>query len=261
MNQEILNSINKGQIAAIIPARSGSKGVPGKNIRKLQGFPMIAYSIAAARMSSVIDRIIVSTDSEEYAAIARDYGAETPFLRPAELASDKSTDIDFMEHAINWLYENEGSVPEFFVHLRPTYPLRDVDKIEDAVIRMKNDPNASSLRSAHIADVSPFKWFQKTSDGYFHPMFEGMTLDDANRPRQDFPTVYIPDGYVDVVRTECIVKNDVLHGDKMIGYVVEDGIDVDTLKDMAHLEQLIAGTSSSLISWMNDNYGDLKETK
>ena len=123
MNLDILKDIRDDLVVAIIPARSGSKGVKNKNVRCLQGYPMISYSIVAARMSNSINRVIVSTDSERYGRIAQYYGAEVPFLRPAELALDMSSDIEFMEHAINWLYENEGFVPEYFVHLRPTYPL------------------------------------------------------------------------------------------------------------------------------------------
>ena len=104
MNSEILEHIDIGKVFAIIPARSGSKGVKNKNIRPLNGYPMIAYTIAAAKLSKNIDRVIVSTDSEQYAEIARKYGAETPFLRPAEISGDRSTDIEFMRHAINWFY-------------------------------------------------------------------------------------------------------------------------------------------------------------
>ena len=259
MNAEILNAIENGKVAAIIPARSGSKGVKNKNIRCLKGYPMMAYSIAAAKMSGRISRVIVSTDSEEYAAIARYYGAETPFIRPKELASDRSTDLEFMQHAINWLYENEHALPEFFVHLRPTYPLRSIDIIDEAVALMQEDPSAFSLRSAHVADVSPFKWFRKTEDGYFRPMFDNMSLDDANMPRQAFPPVYIPDGCVDVLRTGSIVKTDLLHGDKMIGYVVDDGVDVDTLKDMEKLERLIETADLPLVGWLKEHFKTLEE--
>ena len=120
MDKKILEHIDKGKVFAIIPARSGSKGVKNKNIRLLNGYPMIAYTIAAAKLSENIDRVIVSTDSEQYAEIAQKYGAEVPFLRPAEISGDTSADIEFMQHAINWFYENEGKVPEYWLHLRVT---------------------------------------------------------------------------------------------------------------------------------------------
>lgn len=250
MNKDILNHINKGQVFAIIPARSGSKGVKDKNIRLLNGYPMISYSIAAAKLTSSIDRVIVTTDSREYADIANRFGAETPFLRPAELAGNTSTDIEFMEHAINWLYENEGSVPEYWVHLRPTNPLRNCEIINEAIRQFKNDDSADSLRSAHPADVSPFKWFLETSDGYYKT-FGGVPLDDANKPRQAFPDVFIPDGYVDVLRSDYIISHDLLHGTKMIAFHSPESVDVDTLRDFEVLEQLIAEYQGDVIDYLS----------
>ncbi len=259
MKNDILSAITKNTVYAIIPARSGSKGVKNKNIKCLLGYPMLAYSIAAAKLSQGIDRVIVSTDSERYAEIAKYYGAEAPFIRPAELADDNAKDIDFMEHLINWLYENEGRVPEWFVHLRPTYPLRDPKVVEKAIYTMKSDSSASSLRSAHIASVSPFKWFLRSNDGYFQPMYDDMTLDDTNKPRQIFPDVYIPDGYVDLLSTSNIVRNDTIHGDKMIGFVVEDGVDVDTVKDFEKLEEIMPQQDNPIISYLRENFKPLEE--
>ena len=259
MDTQILGTIVKNSVVAVIPARSGSKGVKNKNVRCLQGYPMIAYSIIAAKMSEDVDRVIVSTDSNYYGRIAEYYDAEVPFLRPAELASDKSTDIEFMEHAINWLYANEHKVPEYFVHLRPTYPLRDYHLIGEAIRRIKNDSQATSLRSAHKADVSPFKWFQMKNNTYFRPMYDDMTLDDANKPRQAFPNVYIPDGYVDILRTDNIVKNDNMHGTCMIGFIVDDGVDVDNMRDMEKLEAMFKDIDFPILSYLKENYKPLEE--
>jgi len=101
--------------------------------------PIIAYSIAAARKSKLINRIIVSTDSMKYANLAKEYGAEAPFLRPTELADDKSTDYDWVKHLLNWLVENEGNTPEYLVHLRPTTPLRDPELIDSAIEKFMNN--------------------------------------------------------------------------------------------------------------------------
>lgn len=259
MNEKILEIIKKNEVVAIIPARSGSKGVKNKNIKCLQGYPMIAYGIAACKMCRSIDRIIVSTDSEEYAKIANYYGAETPFLRPAEISGDNSTDIEFMEHAINWLAENESSVPEFFVHIRPTYPLRETKIMEEAVEKMKKDKTATSLRSAHLASNTPYKWFNLCEDGYYKSIRDDLTLDEANNPRQAFEDVYIPDGYVDVLRTEFIVKNNLLHGDRMIGYIVPSGIDIDALKDLEYLEYFITKNESEILNYLRKNYKELNQ--
>ena len=117
----------KENVLAIIPARSGSKGVPGKNIAILGGHPLIAFSIVAAKLAG-IERVLVSTDSEEYARMAKQYGAETPFLRPAEISSDQSTDFEFMRHAMDWMVDKENLAPEYWLHLRPTTPFRDPQK-------------------------------------------------------------------------------------------------------------------------------------
>lgn len=221
---------------AIIPARSGSQTVKNKNIALLHGFPMLAYSIAAAKVIPEIARVIVSTDSEEYAEIARRFGAEVPFIRPEEISGSKATDIQFMNHAIEWFRENEGVLPEYWVHLRPTTPLRDPEKVREAIIKMQQDSSADSLRSGHSVPLCPFKWFWKSDDGYFQTI-NGITLDEANGPRQSFPQIYIPDGYVDVLRTKSIVEKKVMHGDKMIAYVSPETVDVDNVSDLEELRK------------------------
>ncbi|HEY5903570.1 MAG TPA: acylneuraminate cytidylyltransferase family protein, partial [Anaerolineales bacterium] len=112
------------QVLAVIPARGGSKGIPRKNIRLFSGWPLLAWSIAAAQQAETVSRVIVSTDDEEIAAVGREYGAETPFLRPAEFARDDTTDLPVFEHALRWLDEHEGYRPEVVVQLRPTSPIR-----------------------------------------------------------------------------------------------------------------------------------------
>src|ERR1700761_5649374 len=148
------------KIYAIIPARGGSKGVKGKNVRLLGGHPLIAWAIGAGELARTVDRVIVSPDSEEIAEVARRYGAEVPFMRPATLAADRSPDRDFVIHALNWFLENEGAEPDLLVHLRPTTPLRDPVKIDEAVSAIVEAPEATALRSAHALAESPHKMFQ-----------------------------------------------------------------------------------------------------
>ncbi|MBI1855503.1 MAG: acylneuraminate cytidylyltransferase family protein, partial [Chloroflexi bacterium] len=121
------------EILALIPARGGSKGIPRKNIRSFAGYPLIAWSIAAAKQSGLVTRIIVSTDDDEIAAVAREWGAETPFMRPTELAQDKTLDLPVFEHALKWLAENENYKPDVLIQLRPTSPIRPRDLVDDAV--------------------------------------------------------------------------------------------------------------------------------
>ena len=147
------------KVCALIPARGGSKSIPKKNLLNIKGYPLIAYSIAAAKLSKAIDRIVVTTDSKEIGEISKKYGAEVPFLRPAEFAQDTSTDKEFLEHAILWFEKNEGKAPDYFVHLRPTTPLRDPEKIDEAVESMLKNPEENALRSAHATTIVPQKLF------------------------------------------------------------------------------------------------------
>ncbi|MDD5596486.1 MAG: acylneuraminate cytidylyltransferase family protein [Victivallaceae bacterium] len=229
-------SSNLSNAYAIIPARCGSKGVVGKNTKVLGGHPLIAYSIAAAKAAKEIDRVIVSTDSEEIAEIARDYGAEVPFLRPAKFAEDNAPDRDFLVHAIEWFQSHERTIPHYWVHLRPTTPLRDPALIDDAIRNISKHSHYSSLRSAHEAGESPFKWFMMNSRREFIP-FRSLTGEDYSvMPRQMCPKVYIPNGYVDVLRTKVIMTEESIHGDNIFGYLTPFCREVDSPEDFELLE-------------------------
>lgn len=243
-----MKPIQEGLIYAIVPARSGSQGVRNKNIRLLGGHPLMAYSIAAGKLTPGISRVIVSTDSREYAEIARSYGAEVPFLRPAEISGGEATDFTFMDHAIRWLDRHENVLPEFWVHLRPTSPLRDIEIVKNAIERMQTDPTADSLRSAHRTDLCPFKWFWER-DGYYQT-FNGITLDEANGPRQKFPTMFIPDGYVDVLKTKYIVEHGQIHGTRMIAFEVPPTTDIDSLDELEKLQQEITDFHSEIPAYL-----------
>lgn len=251
----------KDQVVALIPARGGSKGVPRKNIRLLGGYPLIAYSIAVCKLSKEIERVIISTDDEEIAEISRKFGAEVPFLRPEELAGDKSGDIGFVEHAINWLQDNEGGVPEYLAHIRPTTPLREPNKVDEAIRKIKNCRESTSLRSAHPAPESPLKWFVKSDKGTFEPFAEGISNDEANNGRAGFTDVFIPDGYIDVLKTEYIVSSGLLHGDMMLSYVSPFCTEVDTEEELEYLDYELNRKGSILYNYLEEKYsryrGDL----
>ena len=227
-------------IVAVIPARSGSKGVPDKNIKLLAGHPLIAYSIAAARLAKNVDRVIVSTDSERYANIAREYGAEVPFLRPVEISGDSSSDYEFIKHALDWMKENEGYQPEYFVHLRPTTPLREPKHIDAAIERIRQNDNATSLRSVHEMSETAYKTVE-IDRNYLKCICSGsFDLDAANQPRQVFPKTYIANGYVDIYKSSYVVKNKKILGDKVIAYVTPRIFEVDTIEDFDYLEYQVA---------------------
>ena len=226
------------KIVALIPARSGSKGVPGKNIKPLAGFPLIAYSIKAALKSKLIDRVIVSTDSEEYANIAREYGAEVPFLRPSELSGDKAADTDFFKHAIDWFIENEGEVPEYFAHLRPTTPLREPNVI-DTALKSFIGSDFTALRSVHKMTESSYKSFE-IEDGKLKCLCGGnFDIESANLARQAYPSTYDANGYIDVVRSEMVIQKNLIHSDRVQAYVTDVSYEIDELSDIDFLEYLI----------------------
>jgi len=144
-------------VLAIIPARGGSKGIPRKNIRQFSGTPLIAYSIAAGTQADLVTRVIVSTDDPEIADVARQFGAEVPFMRPKELAQDDTLDTPVFLHALKWLDEHEGYRPELVVQLRPTSPLRPVGLVDEAITKMRENPQADSLRGVVPAVKTPIR--------------------------------------------------------------------------------------------------------
>ena len=213
-------------------------------------YPLIAFSIAAAKLAGV-ERVLVTTDSEEYADIARHYGAETPFLRPAEISSDRSTDYEFMRHATEWMLQKEKSVPEFWIHLRPTTPLREPQILKDAFELIQLHPEASSLRSGHETPESPFKWFLKDEKGFFIGLRKDLTPEKVNQPRQNFPKIYNPNGYVDIVRSSHVLNQKTLHGKKMLVFKSPLCTEIDTQEDFEYLEYQLQKHGSKLENYLN----------
>lgn len=239
------------KVLALIPARGGSKGVPKKNIKLLENFPLISYTIAAANLSKKIDKVVVTTDSKEIADIALSFNAEVPFIRPSNLASDLATDIDFVIHSLDWLEANENYIPDLVVLLRPTTPLREVNYIDDAIELLINNEIATSLRSSHIVSESPFKWFV-IKDGFYTPICDKYSLEDTGKPRQFFPDVYIPNGYVDIIKTNFIKTHNSLYGNHILGYTTPTGHEIDTLDDFEYIEFQISKNSTDLLKYLKE---------
>ncbi|PXV91861.1 CMP-N-acetylneuraminic acid synthetase [Lachnotalea glycerini] len=232
------------KVLAIIPARSGSKSVKNKNIREINGKPMIAYSIEHAKASKLIDRVIVSTDSEVYAKIAREYGAETPFIRPAEYALDTSLDLEVFEHALSFLEEKEGYIPDLVVQLRPTYPIRKVQDIDNMITRMLGDKTIDSMRCIAPAKEISYKMWHKLKDGSLSPIMKEIK-ECYNMPRQQLPDVFYQNACIDVIRTDVITKNHSMSGDKIVGYEMEENFDIDTEEEFRKAEEYLKITSGN----------------
>jgi CMP-N,N'-diacetyllegionaminic acid synthase len=221
-------------VLAIIPARSGSKSVPHKNLRPFRGKPLIAHSIGQALAARNVDRVIVSTDSPDYARIAREFGAEAPFLRPDAIAQDLSTDLDVFLHALDWLEANEHYRPELCVHLRPTYPLRSVADVEGAVDLLRGRPDADSVRSVTPAPHTPYKmWRLDDAGGLLRPLLESDIPEAYNMARQALPPVYLQNAAVDVVRAEVVQQRRSMTGARILAYPMPEIHDIDTEFDFA----------------------------
>jgi N-acylneuraminate cytidylyltransferase len=233
---------------ALIPARGGSKSIPRKNIRLFAGHPLIVYSIAAGVAAQTISRVIVSTDDEEIAAIARQYGAETPFSRPAEFALDQTPDLPVFQHALTWLAENENYHPQIVVQLRPTSPLRRVAHIDGAVTRLLEHPEADSIRAVCIPFQNPFKMWRIEADGFMRPLLQTEFREPYNMPRQELPAVYWQTGYVDAAWADTILLKNSMTGDAILPFVLnpEEWIDIDSPDDWRRAERLLESGEISL---------------
>ena len=190
------------KILCLIPARSGSKGIKNKNIKELNGKPLIAYTIEQAINTKYKMKIIVSTDSQEYADISKKYGAEVPFLRPKEISGDLSTDIEFIKHCVDWLKHNQDYIPDIILQLRVTSPLRKVDDINKSLeIFINNFDKYDSLRSVYELDKTPYKMYHIEKNNLIPIIKNYNNLNEPfNCGRQNFPKTYIHNGYIDILK-------------------------------------------------------------
>ena len=220
---------------ALIPARSGSKGIKNKNIKKICGRSLLEWSIKAALKSKQVHKVIVSTDSKEYAKYAIEAGAEVPFLRPKEISLDNSTDYEFIEHALDWLSKND-EMPDFIVHLRPTTPLRDPLIIDSAINIFRESQNRTSLRSVHEMSESSYKNFEINKSGKLVPLgLNNVSIDSLNNARQLFPKTYIANGYVDVLCVDHIISTHSIHGESVLPFLTPSTCEVDSLDDFEYI--------------------------
>jgi len=223
-------------VLAIVPARAGSRGIPDKNVVSFRGKPLLVYSIEHGLAARNVDRVIVSTDSPSYRAIAEAAGAEAPFLRPAALAGDFSTDLEVFVHALEWLDAHEGYRPEACVHLRPTHPTRRVLDVEQAVELLLADPSADSVRSVVKAPHTPYKMWRLDEAGTLQPLLAGPVPEAWNQPRQALPEVYLQNAAVDVVRARVVRERRSMTGGRVLPYLMDRIGDVDAWSDLAALE-------------------------
>ena len=237
MNKEVL---------IIIPARGGSKGTPQKNIRRFMGHPLIAHTITAAFFCRYAARVVVSTDCYETAEIAKRYGAEVPFLRPAELARDDSRDIEFCQHVL----ENIGGADRYgyIVMLRPTSPIRPHGFVNKGILQLADTPDADSLRAVTDAPATPYKMWEMRGNR-LSPLLGNPDIREAyNAPRQELPAVYWQTGHLDVIRRETIEKGSITGGYVLPLYIEPKFcVDIDTPEDFEDAERVYKQFTSTEI--------------
>ncbi len=228
---------------AIIPARGGSKGLPNKNIKILAGKPLIAYTIEAAKKSKYIDRIIVSTESEEIKRIAEQYGAEVPFFRPDYLTGDNSRVIDTYFYTLDRLNSEYGLDVNEFIALQPTSPLRSVEDIDLAVDLFRGN-SADSVISFCETSHPPI-WAKKIVNKRVSDYFMESS---GNKNRQEIEKAYMPNGAIFIFNYRFLKKNQSYYSDKTIPYIMplERSVDIDSLLDFEYAEYLIIKINTKL---------------
>lgn len=222
------------KIYAIIPARSGSKGVANKNILPFSGHPLLSYSIQSAKDSMHISKVFCSTDSKDIAEIARKYGAEVPFLRPDSISQDLSTDLEFINHWIEFL---KADKPDLIVLLRPTSPLRRKGLIDSAIEKFQKASDLDSMRSIIPAPRTPYKMW-KIKSNQLEPVINDENLEEPyDLPRQLLPDIWMQAGSIDIIKTDVVIQQNSVSG-KKIGFIEIDREDFCDIDSEEHLQDL-----------------------
>ena len=227
------------KILGIIPARGGSKSIPRKNIKDFLGRPLIAWAIGALKESGVCDRLVVSTDDKEIADVAKRYGADTPFIRPAELAEDTTPTLPVLRHAVEWLRQNEQFDPEITILTQATSPGVQSFYFREGLKLLENSGADSVISLVKVpAGYSPHWQFNLATDGRA-TLFTGDKVDKVIRRRQDLPSSYIRNSAFYIFKTKLLFEDDPsFYGNDVRGYVMDDkyNIDIDTPEDWANAE-------------------------
>jgi CMP-N,N'-diacetyllegionaminic acid synthase len=246
------------RVIALIPARSGSKRVPDKNIRSLAGHPLIAYSIAAAYASEVFTDIIVSTDSEEYAAIARYYGAEVPFLRPVDIAGDQSPDIEWVDHTLTHL-QSHGREYDCFSILRPTSPFRQPETIKRAWGEFISRAEVDSLRAVEKCSQHPGKMWVVRGD----VMYPLLPISPREQPWHSsqypsLPEVYVQNASLEIAWSQVVFEKHTIAGDLIMPFFTTqyEGFDVNSEYDWKLAEEMVTRRRAHLPQIVKAPYAD-----
>jgi CMP-N-acetylneuraminic acid synthetase len=239
-------AVNKQQlkVLGLVGARSGSKGVPDKNIKLLDGVPLVGRIIEKARKSKHINRVVVSTDSETYREVARTHGADVPFLRPAELSTDKSPEFEYVKHALRWLKENEGYEPDMVVRMMATVPLQATEDIDACIEELLKDPAADSAVVIAEARQHPVKALKLMDDGAGGKKLVSYFTESGREvtplARQTYEKAYFRANII-ACHLKTIYNTDSLTGDLVRYHIIPQvrAVDIDSPADFMIAEQLI----------------------
>lgn len=228
---------------ALIPARSGSKRLPQKNIKLLKGLPLLAYSIKAAIESEVFSEVIVSTDCPNIALVAERYGASAPILRPLDISTDESTDIEWVNHALNSMVKNPLGLIDFVTILRPTSPLRKSRTIVKALDTLRNNPWADSLRAMEVTFKHPGKMWILDKLNRAHPYLNQSNelIQTFNRPTQTLQKIWIQNASLEIVKLRSILETNSISGKIIMGFEMPgmEGFDINNKNDFEFLEFML----------------------
>jgi N-acylneuraminate cytidylyltransferase len=210
-------------------------------VKLLAGHPLLAWSVAAGLEATAVTDLLVSTDDEEIAEIARHYGADVPFLRPASLAQDHTPDLPVFEHALLWLERHRGHRPEVVVQIRPTSPLRPPGLVDEGLELLARDPDAHSLRAVTMPSQNPFKMWT-LADRYLAPLLSSAEGEPWNQPRQHLPVAFWQTGHLDIARRDTVLRDSSMTGRRIVPLVVDPAfaVDIDTPEQWAFAEWLLS---------------------
>lgn len=236
-------------IHVLIPARGGSKAIKDKNIINILGKPLISWSIEFSKMSKNVDKVYVSTDSKKIQKVAKNCGAEVPYLRPKSISGDKALDMEFIKFHLEWLQNNGFEIPYAIVHLRTTGPGRCISDLEKAIKIIKDDTSLTGLRSVALSKLTPYKMWKLNENNNLTPLIKDESKELHSLPRQDLPRVYWQNGYIDIIKPETVINKNSMVGDNCYGLVTSDEIvDLDYLSDIPEIEKMLKDISDFKIN-------------
>jgi len=252
--KELISCIDRNEIWSLIPARAGSIRVKNKNLSKIDNHELILYSLACSMNINKINRTFVTTDSSVISEKVKSFGAESPFIRSKKISGKLSNDYSYFYEFIEKIYKKEKKLPYLFIQLRPTTPFRNISVIELAIKKfISQSDKYDSLRSSSISSHPPEKLFRIKNDEYVDIDMKKIRNEKSNKPSQYFLPSYKPNGYIDIIKTENIIKKNNLYGRKILPLITGETIEIDINSDLEYARNLSSSViKEKLIKFINE---------